>query len=443
MKFLKNILFCLIYLSSINTIKAELKSDMPKVGVKSEWDSPKVIIMHTPKREILCGLLHANAALYENAFNSHKAKNEHKEYIKELEKCGAKVIQVVDVLLEGTVDERGNKISGAALDDLLDFAFKSLTYKLPQGWNNDEKDAQEKYKKESLKKLHPKDLISIIFERPTIYLTRSLEKNVRFAVKRYTTSPVMNMHFLRDQQITTDKGIVIAKMNSIQRTHEVEITEFVFKKLGIEPTYRVTGEGRLEGGDYIPAGEFALIGQGLRTNAEGIKQLLENKVFGFAEVAVVKDPFKHQDQMHLDTYFNIMGPKKALVDKIRRERGIITRDGISRPIRPTVDIYKKLENGDYQLTRKDVDFFDYIEKEKKFEIMDIEDSEQLNYGCNFLCVGKNKIVGVKNVSETYLDKLTKFGVNAKLVEFGNITKSYGGPHCTTQVICRESAETQA
>lgn len=431
LKFFKLVLLSIVLfskqLSSIN------------IGVKAEWNDPKIIIMHTPQREILYGLLHANAALYEKAFNSYKAQQEHIEYISQLEGCGAKVIQVVDVLLEGTVDKNGNKVKGTALNNLIDFASKSLLYNFPRSWETKERKEQDRYKKESLKKLHPRDLVNIIFERPIVNLAKSNEKNTKFVVKGYIASPVMNMHFLRDQQITTDKGIVMAKMNSMQRSHEVDITEFVFKKLGINPIYKVTGEGRLEGGDYIPCGDFALIGQGLRTNAEGIRQLLENKVFGFKEIAVVKDPFMHQDQMHLDTYFNIMGPKKALVNKIRRQRGIITKDDISRPIRPTVDIYKKLENGDYKLSRKDVDFFDYIEKEKQFKIMDIENYEQLNYGCNFLCVGENKIIGVRNVSDTYLNRLTDFGINAKLIKFRNITKSYGGPHCTTQVIYRKNS----
>lgn len=196
------------------------------------------------------------------------------------------------------------------------------------------------------------------------------------------------------------------------------------------------GKADLSGGDYIPAGDFALIGQGLRTNAEGVRQLINNDVFGVSEVAVVKDPFQHQDQMHLDTYFNILGPKRAIVDKIRRTYGNVTRDDICRPIRPVVDVYKKMDCGRYTCVERDRDFFDYMEIEKGFEIIDIEDSEQLNYGCNFLCIGPNKIVGVKGVSERYFEMLQHAGINATLLEFRNVTKSYGGPHCTTQVVYR-------
>ena len=64
------------------------------------------------------------------------------------------------------------------------------------------------------------------------------------------------------------------------------------------------------------------------------------------------------------SYFNIIGPKKALVDKIRRERGLITRDDITRPIRPVVDIYKRSSDGKYECVQKDKDFFEYLEQEK-------------------------------------------------------------------------------
>jgi arginine deiminase len=395
--------------------------------------------MHTPRVETFYGVLHANAALFEAPFDTDAAQKEHQNYIATLQKNGIKVIQVTDVLLKGTLNDDGSRRKGVELDKLIEFASEFLTYHIPTGWSEKTLAEQKEYKIETLRNLHPKDLVRIILERPEIYLKYSTEHNTKFIADLYQSRPLMNMHFLRDQQITTAKGVVLGKMNSTQRENEVNITEFVFHKLGINPIYRVTGDGRLEGGDYIPAGDFALIAQGLRTNAEGIRQLLENDVFGFSEIAVVKDPFMHQDQMHLDTYFNILGPKKAIVDKIRREKGLITRGDVTRPIRPCVDIYKKKADGTYECVQTGKDFFDYIEKEKGFEVIDIQDSEQLNYGCNFLCIGPNKIIGVKGVSERYLGMLQSAGVDATLLEFRNVTKGYGAPHCTTQVICRTGA----
>jgi len=425
-----------LFLLASSLAYPRIQIDNESVGVQAEWGKPGVILMHTPDSEMFPGALHANAALFQDPLDTHAAAAEHKAYIKKLEETGATVVRIEDVLLQDTLDEQGNKVEGPALEELRTFAEKSLTYSYPDEWTTQEKQEQQDYKKETLEKLHPHDLLRIILEKPTVELEKSSEDNTQFIAKNYKLEPMANTHFLRDQQITTDKGVVLGNMNSTQRNLEVDLMAFVFKKIGVTPIYRVTGEGRLEGGDFIPAGDFALIGQGLRTNAEGIQQLFENKVFGYKEVAVVKDPFRHQDQMHLDTYFNVAGPKTAVVDTIRREKGTITRDDITRPIRPTVDIYNKNDDNSYTKVQEDVDFFDYIENQKGFTIKDLDDSEQLTYGCNFLCVGENEIIGVTNVSNEYEQKLSDAGISVTTTEFGNITKSYGGPHCTTQVINR-------
>lgn len=406
--------------------------------VKAEWDKLQTILMHTPGEEVFYGILHANAALFEEPFDKFEAAREHELYIKALEEEGIEVLKIVDILLEGTVDENHNRKEGKELEELIRFAEESLTYHLPPTWSPTETNEQRLYKKKTLERLHPKDLVRVILERPTIHLNDSIENNSQFVAEAYEVSPLTNLYFQRDQQIVTDKGVVIGKMNSAQRGAETEITKFIFKKLGIEPLYEVTGEGRVEGGDYIPAGEFALIGQGLRTNEDGIKQLLENDVFGFEEIAVVKDPYMNQDQMHLDTYFNILGLGKAIVNRIRRDKTHVDGNGNVREIRPTVDIYKKMPTGEYECERTDLDFFEYLEDEKGFEIIDIEDEEQLNYGCNFLCIGPNRIIGVKDVSKDYPLKLEEAGVEAKLLNFRNMTKGYGGPHCTTQSLYRVS-----
>lgn len=408
---------------------------------ESEWAMPVEILMHTPGAEVFHGLLHANAALYEDTFDSEEAKKEHLNYIRLLQARGIRVIQVVDVLLQGTIDNHGSKIEGPDLVALRTLALNILKYDCSEDWTIQGISEQMRYRINTINRLHPKDLVKIILERPTVNLRKSRENNTEFVAESYVNAPLMNMHFLRDQQITTAKGVVLGKMNSTQREHEVDITEFVFRKMGVPPIYRVQGEGRLEGGDFMPAGDFALIGQGLRTNAEGVRQLLEHDVFGVNEVAVVKDPFKHQDQMHLDTYFNIIGPHKAVIDTIRRTQGVVERGTIRRPIRPTVDIYirngrRNIGTGPYICAYRDVDFFEYIEKGKHFELIDITDEEQLHYGCNFLCVGPNLIIGVNGVSPRYAELLAENGVNATFIDFGNITKSYGGPHCTTQVFRR-------
>ena len=390
------------------------------VGAKAEWHLPKDILVHTPGGEIFNGLLHPEAALFEKGFDSYAAQEEHIKYIEALKASGANVHILKDVLMHGTLDEKNKPKKGEELDELIGLASKALTY-ISDGVCSEE---QEEYKQETLKILHPKDLVRVIFERPEVKITHSKENNVRFDAS-YKVNPLMNLYFLRDQQITTDTGIVMGNMNSSQRAFETQVTEFALKKLGITPSYKINGGGKLEGGDYIPAGEFALIGQGLRTNENAVMQIIENSLFGHDYIAVVKDPYQKQDEMHLDTYFNIVGPNKAL----------ILEDRLYDPKKkPLVDIYSKNCEG-YNLTQKDLDF-GYFLKGNGFDLVELTKQEQDNYGVNFLCVGEDILIGVEGVSPRYEKLLANNGIEAALLDFTNMTCGYGGPHCTTQVFNR-------
>lgn len=68
------------------------KNERLEVGVKAEWNAPKIILMHTPGDEVFYGVLHPESAIFEEAFDSLEAAKEHKNYIATLEKDGAKVV---------------------------------------------------------------------------------------------------------------------------------------------------------------------------------------------------------------------------------------------------------------------------------------------------------------------------------------------------------------
>jgi len=272
-----------------------------------------------------------------------------------------------------------------------------------------------------------------------VHLRPSVVPNTRYAAS-YEISPVMNLYFCRDQQITTARGVVMGHMNSEQRAVETSILRFVLRKLGIEPIYEVTGEGRLEGGDFIPAGDTAFIGQGLRTNAEGVRQLLEHQVFGVPRVVVVKEPWRNQNQMHLDTYFNIIGPNLAVLVEERMD----LRDAQGRVIQPArpdrrcrVDVYELGPDG-YRLAQADGDFQAFLEQEMGFRLIPVSSDDQLRYAINFLCVGPNRILAVAGASAAYRERLR--GVNVTWMDFSNLTGGYGAAHCCVQVLHRRPAD---
>lgn len=430
--FAVSIVFFLV-ISYIVILPSKADQNRTDVGSRAEWHVAKRVLMHTPGDELFLGVIHPAAALFERPFSIKGAEAEHRKYIERLQEHGITVHRVVETLLAGTIDKQGNPTPGPELDGLRTFAEQFLTIDtsaLPEN----QRRKQQNYKKETLAALHPYELVKIILRQPTVHL-RTTTTNTGLTAT-YKESPVMNLYFLRDQMITTSKGVVISKMSSSQRAPETKIIKFVLTKLGIKPIYEVVGSGRLEGGDYFSAGEAALIGQGLRTNAEGIKQLLDNKVFGIPRVLVVKDLWKNQAQMHLDTYFNIISPKLAVMVA---ERLSSSNKPAVESMRSRVNVYE-LEAGAYVLKTRDADFQNYMEKKMGFRFIPASNSDQLRYGINFLTIAPNKILAIDGVSAEYKRALKDAGVGATWMDFSNLTGGYGAAHCMTQVLRREGEE---
>ena len=258
---------------------------------QAEWSKAGDILMHTPGQELFNGVIHPSAGLFEDYFDVDKAAEEHRGYKSMLEKNGIHVHLVYDILSE------------VGVDSLRSLAQKVLVYDISSISDADAEET-ESYRQSVLNKMSRNDLIRCILLQPTVKLSKT-ESNTGYEAQ-YIQNPLMNLYFTRDQSITTPRGHIICNMNSTQRAPENEIINLCYEHLGLKPILRITGEGRLEGGDYIPAGNISLIGCGMRTNDEGINQLLAADAFGHDTVVVVRDHKLWQMQMHLDTHFNII-----------------------------------------------------------------------------------------------------------------------------------------
>lgn len=406
------------------------------VGCEAEWHRPREILVHTPGEEVFLGVIHPKAALFERAFSTAGAAAEHDAYVRLLRDQGSHVHTVVGTLLAGTIDRNGHAVEGPALESLRALAQQFLRIS-SEGFPDvvAEKKLQESYKTETVRQLHPRDLVKIILLQPEVMLRPTGALNTGY-VASYMMSPVMNLYFMRDQMITTRKGVVLGRMDSEQRRVETQIAKFVLEKLGITLVYEVQEPGQLEGGDFIPAGDTAFIGQGLRTNEDAIRQLLEHDAFGTRRIVVVKEPWKEQEQMHLDTYFNVLAPDLAVLVVAR-----MNRDQHGNP--REVDVKKKLladvyesSGGAYELVQTNVDFQSFLEEQMGMKLIPVPDSDQLKYGVNFLTVGPRKILGVDGVSEDFKDLLKAHGVRATWMDFSNLSGGYGAAHCTVQVLRR-------
>ncbi|MBQ5594899.1 MAG: hypothetical protein IIU78_04240 [Alistipes sp.] len=386
---------------------------------RSEWDYAKTILMHTPGEELFDGVIHPYAGLFEYYFDVDAAAEEHRGYIEALEKNGIEVFTVRELL--GRVP----------IEKLRACAANTLTYDTSNMPNMSEEETA-KYHQYVIGEMSRADLIRCMLLRPTVALYGS-DTNTGFEAV-YTHSPLMNLYFTRDQSITTPRGHIISQMNSSQRADETQIIALCYEQLGVKPILTITGDGRLEGGDYLRGGDISYIGCGMRTNMEAIQQIMEADAFGHDTVAVVNDHKWWQMQMHLDTYFNIIDKDLCTLVESR----YYAKE--SDPEWVTVDIYTR-ESGEkeYALTRKDVPFVEFL-RERGFTIIPISQEDELHYANNFLTIAPRHIMAVGNQSQKLQSAFDEHGVKVEWIPLETLIKGYGAAHCMTQVMSVEVAE---
>lgn len=73
-------------------------------------------------------------------------------------------------------------------------------------------------------------VIDTILTRPIVHIAYSGRDTGMTA--SYSFRPLSNLIYTRDQQITTCKGIVMARLRSLQRHDEVAVMEHVLTKIG-------------------------------------------------------------------------------------------------------------------------------------------------------------------------------------------------------------------
>ncbi len=382
----------------------------------AEWDRAKVILMHTPGEELFNGVIHPMAALFENYFDVDAAANEHRNYIKLLQNNGIKVYNVADILGEMSVDTLRN------------LAEQTLVYDVSEVESKDTAACGQAYKHKVLQLMKRKDLVRCIMMQPTVRL-RSVDNNTGVEAD-YLQHTLMNLYFTRDQSITTPCGHIICKMNSSQRAPETRIIRSCYNYLGVKPILEISGDGRLEGGDYIPARTFSLIGCGMRTNMQAIKQIMNADAFGHDTVVVVRDHKLWQMQMHLDTYFNIMDRNLCTMVASR----LYAKPG--QPEYVTVDIYARQSGEkDYRLVSADQPFVTFLKKQG-FSIIPINEKDEMHYANNYLTIAPRHIMMVGGQSEELARELKEHNVTVEWVPLENLIDGYGAAHCMTQVMQR-------
>lgn len=96
--------------------------------------------------------------------------------------------------MSGTIDSAGEAKQGEPLNQLRVLALESLHYD-SSSLSEELKAAQVEYKENVIAQLHPRELISIIFQQPIVRLESTGGHNTGLKAT-HTVNPVMNLYFI-------------------------------------------------------------------------------------------------------------------------------------------------------------------------------------------------------------------------------------------------------
>ncbi|MEM4058173.1 MAG: arginine deiminase family protein [Thermoplasmata archaeon] len=413
---------------------------------KAEWQTLNEVMIHRPSVEIEYAMLTPKAFLFERVYRVQKAIEEHIKLEEILKQNNVQVYRLEHEIVKNA------EYSGLFRDNIIDYLISKIRF---YGNIKVKKDAEIELKK-NIGNLDSKTLFDLMVLEPSIVFKSNIGAIEYPSV--YSNLPLANLYFMRDQQAVAGNGVIIGNMKMEQRKREIDLTMFVIKNIfGENNAFNIPKGAHFEGGDFMPADKFAIIGTGSRTDEKGALHAMKSGKIETDEILVVENPiydFSKNDKMvnmHLDTYFNIAGDGLAITSTYLAKRA-------------KAQIFAKRSAGNYENLGKTT-LFDYL-RSKDFNFIDLSIPEQLAYSSNFLTIKDKKIitVNVKKVIERLLSirafdvatenvvkkELEKIGnsifpnrpdlkregidfINADLIE---LTGGYGGAHCMTATLNR-------
>eukprot|EP00667_Euglena_gracilis_P002832 EG_transcript_2839 len=383
-----------------------------------ENDPAALAIVHYPGAEMVLGSLHPTGAQYQSSVSIAKARLAVKSLVAALAARGVEVLSLGDIFRIGTeLDDRHR---------LEEFAMAAIQYETT-ATSLTAAEAHllsTEYKRRTVEQLDTFDLVDAIITRPTLTLEKCTPTSTLTSTA-YHFRPMPNLVFTRDPVVVTAAGVVLSQLHSRQRAPEVEVQRFCLDKLGIPTLGQVPAPGKLEGGDFFPAGrELCFVGLGQRTNARAVGHMLHRRWFGTQRVAVVKDLLdRRPSRQHLDCVFNIVGDDVVvLMESIAGEHAEAMR---------LVDEYT-LVDGVYVRTRENVEFLRYLH-DAGFHVIRVTDRMHANYGCNFINCGKSHLIASDVETADHILRSPHFTGTIEHVDFGEVTKLCGALHRSTQV----------
>ena len=210
--------------------------------------------------------------------------------------------------------------------------------------------------------------------------------------------------YVRDASIITTGGAILCSMGKRQRRGEPSAVGEYYEAQGIPILGRITGDGKIEGGDVVMLDENTLaVGQGYRTNGEGIRQLRELTQEFIEDIIVV--PLPHwqgpEDVLHLMSFISPIDHNTALV-------------------------YSRL---------MPVPFRELL-IDRGMKLLEVPDEEYDTMACNVLAVAPRTCIMLAGNPRTKR-KLEIEGIDVREYKGEDISKKgAGGPTCLTRPLLR-------
>lgn len=210
--------------------------------------------------------------------------------------------------------------------------------------------------------------------------------------------------YTHDPVVTVAGGVILGRMGKALRAAEPEAAGDLLAQLGVPILGRITGVGQLEGGDVCWLDERTVaVGQGYRTNAEGIRQL--RALLGERVDDVIPVPLPHwtgpADCLHLLSFISPVDLRTAVV-------------------------YSRLMPVPFRQLLLD----------RGWELVEVPDGEYDSMACNVLAVAPGRCIMLAGNPVTQA-RLEAAGVTVETFEGDDLClKGGGGPTCLTRPLYR-------
>ena len=235
-----------------------------------------------------------------------------------------------------------------------------------------------------------------------IDILQSLEIEINFLPKDSSTT--LDSIYTHDPCVITDEGIILCNMGKNERQSEPSAISKYFESIDIPIIGSIHSPGKLEGGDVVWIDDQTLaIGEGYRTNSEGINQLKE--LLDPSVNKIISVPLPHwtgpNDCLHLMSNLSPIDKNLFLV-------------------------YSKL---------LPVPFIEYLTK-RNIKLIEVPDEEYESMGCNVLALAPKIALMLKGNPITQ-SRLEAEDVKVYTYNGDEISlKGSGGPTCLTRPFLR-------